>query len=295
MYLRAVNRRLSPITTSFVLVLQIATALIPPLTYAKGPKTSGSFALASSMNSARAGQIAAILDDGRLLIAGGFTKANTVTDSAEIYDPVKMSFATADNMTTARAQYVSVKLLDGRVLVIGGGSGAVGNSSAEIYDPGLGSFISTGSMTVPRFDFSATLLKDGTVLVAGGFNPSGGVKVFASAEIYDPATGLFSSSGKMNTPRAQHTATLLNDGHVLLAGGTTGSGYISSAELYDSVMNTFASTGGCAGRERCIRRLSSRTAGYSSHAGSATLVRSISLPRAKSMIRRAGHSARLAK
>jgi hypothetical protein len=71
------------------------------------------------------------------------------------------------------------------------------------------------------------LLKNGKVLVAGGFG------AITSAELFDPVSGSFSSTGSMGTGRSDHTATLLNDGKVLVTGGRDKSAAPSkTAELY---------------------------------------------------------------
>ena len=77
------------------------------------------------------------------------------------------------------------------------------------------------SMTVERRGHTATRLSDGRVLIAGGESSSGALN---QAEIYDPASAMFSATGNMGTARADHTATLLSDGRVLLAGGRDGAG-----------------------------------------------------------------------
>src|SRR5205809_8112086 len=87
-----------------------------------------------------------------------------------------------------------------------------------------GTFARTGEMHVARIDHTATLLNDGRVLVAGGglsyIGPGSWLyTVHASAELYDPATGAFAPADDMTTPRAAHTATMLADGRVLIAGG----------------------------------------------------------------------------
>ena len=108
-------------------------------------------------------------------------------------------------------------------------------------------FKATGSMVTGRANHSATLLKDGRVLVTGGlvaFRPLGSTST-ASAELYDPTVGTFSSTGSMGNPRYWHTATLLTNGKVLITGGHVGGGLggPASAELFDPVSGTFAPTG----------------------------------------------------
>jgi len=116
-------------------------------------------------------------------------------------------------------------------------------------------FVPTGSMHTAREDATATLLKNGKVLIAGGDDVFDVDKNFyASAEIYDPATGKFTKTGSMTAARAQATAVLLSDGRVLIAGGSgcadpkhctnvRGSDSLTSAEIYDPVTGKFTRTG----------------------------------------------------
>ena len=98
-----------------------------------------------------------------------------------------------------------------------------------------------------RSSHTATLLPNGKVLIAGGFGSSG---YLSSAELYDPASGMWSSTGGLSTARYEHTATLLPNGKVLVAGGENGSGSLSSAELYDPASGMWSSTGSLSSARR---------------------------------------------
>jgi hypothetical protein len=118
------------------------------------------------------------------------------------------------------------------------------SNAAQIYDPATGKFKPTGSMADARTKHTATRLKNGRVLVVGGADLSDGIDNLATAEIYDPATGKFTPTGSMAQGRAEHTATLLADGRVLVAGGYGGgTNTLSSAEIYDPATGKFAPTG----------------------------------------------------
>ena len=127
-------------------------------------------------------------------------------------------------------------LLSGEVLFAGGDNGR--STSAELYDPVRGTFTSTGNMAWSRVWHTLNLLPNGMVLTTGGETESGGSAAGSdSAELYDPSAGIFLATGKMAARRETHTATLLNDGRVLIAGGVFwGIGIfpetLLSAELY---------------------------------------------------------------
>jgi putative Ig domain-containing protein/thrombospondin type 3 repeat protein/galactose oxidase-like protein len=103
--------------------------------------------------------------------------------------------------------------------------------------------LTTGSMTTgaDRRHATVTKLLDGRVLIAGG-NSTDVASIFSSAYVYDPATESFALTGSLNTARTLHTATLLPNGKVLIAGGFNGAS-LGSAELYDPVSGTFSATG----------------------------------------------------
>jgi len=150
-------------------------------------------------------------------------------------------------MTTPRANAAAIRLRDGRVLICGGtATGEVGGvlSSAELYDPAARTFAPTAAMTVARAGQTITMLRDGRALIVGGVQNAGFRSQLASAEIYDPASGTFSATGSMSTPREGHTATMLRDGRVLIVGGSSnGVRSLDSAEIYDPSSGTFSPTG----------------------------------------------------
>jgi N-acetylneuraminic acid mutarotase len=142
-------------------------------------------------------------------------------------------------MMEVRSEATITLLNDGRVLVAGGQFFGVG--TAELYDPNSGTWSTTGSMTAGRIGHTATLLPDGTVLAVGGYtNDTSGnfATQLASAELYDPASGTWTPAGSMLEAHIDHTATLLLNGTVLVAGGTSELGP-AGAELYDPAAATW--------------------------------------------------------
>jgi hypothetical protein len=143
-------------------------------------------------------------------------------------------------MSYGRGMHTATLLRDGEVLVAGGMHG----SNAELYEPAAGRFRPSGSMMVTSSTFgrilpTATLIADGRVLVAGGTALVPGFDGFSGAEIYDPASGLFTATGSMSVPRFGHTATMLLTGKVLIAGGSSTTTVHASAELHDPSQGVF--------------------------------------------------------
>jgi len=170
--------------------------------------------------------------------------ANPSESASATVSVVAGGFAETGSMHSARSGHTATLLKDGRVLIDGGGDG-----SAELFDPVSGTFSLTGPPVTRRLDASATLLADGRVLIAGGLEvtvppPGSPLPKLNTAEIFDPATGQFTPTGNMLALRWKHSATLLANGKVLIAGGN-GDGFctIASTELFDPTSGTFSPAG----------------------------------------------------
>src|SRR5947207_5776232 len=146
-------------------------------------------------------------------------------------------------LVVPRTAHAATVLTDGRILITGGRDSA-GNivSVSVIVDPATETSTAGATLTTPRVDHTATLLPNGKVLVAGGTGASGSV---TSAEIFDPsnpAAGFRMLSATMGAARARHTATVLNDGKVLIAGGDdAGTAETGTAEIFDPATESFSS------------------------------------------------------
>jgi hypothetical protein len=162
--------------------------------------------------------------------------------SAELYDPATGKFQPTGEMNLARVGQAAVLLRSGKVLVVGGWIGHGCTDSAELYDPATGKFTTISKMTTKRGQPSATLLANGDVLLAGGADRGDTPGGIASAEVFHAATLTFEPVCSMHYGRISHTATLLNDGRVLIAGGR-GERLTASAELYDPKTKQFTLTG----------------------------------------------------
>lgn len=230
-----------PITVKVTDALSQASPDTPFTIRVSLARPAAAFTPTGSMKFARSQHSATLLNDGKVLVAGGVVGVGGVPDAtAEVYGAGVFT-DTMGPMTAARAGHTATLLNDGtgRVLIAGGSAA----KPAELYNPATGTFGATGSLITARLTTTATLLPSGKVLVAGGSTPTS--DAIDAAEFYDPATGTFTATkGTLNSFRSGHTATLLNTGQVLVAGGITGiRSPTATAELYDPATDKFTATG----------------------------------------------------
>ncbi|XXY44649.1 kelch repeat-containing protein [Sorangium sp. So ce269] len=160
---------------------------------------------------------------------------------AVLVDPVWVQ--TVGAMNVARSAHTATLLRSGKVLVAGGldmrpfEGVTLTVDSAELYDPAADSWSSTETeyMRHARGGHTATLLPSGKVLVAGGVLADfyEGDTPLDSAELYDPETRTWTDAAPMRHARAEHTATLLPSGKVLVAGGYPVDFGDEDVELYE--------------------------------------------------------------
>ena len=158
------------------------------------------------------------LPDGSVLVAGGVhitdypTTTERVTADGGAPGP---QLPSAEGFRT----HTATLLDDGRLLVAGGyRSGSLGGA----YLLQDGAFVETGALVLDRFAHRATRLLDGRVLITAGLTTVGGPAdnvEETSSELFDPDLGEFVLAADLLEPRFSHTATLLNDGRVLVCGG----------------------------------------------------------------------------
>jgi N-acetylneuraminic acid mutarotase len=213
--------------------------------------TKGIFSPSTDLHFGRINHTATLLANGLVLVVGGQYNGNTL-DSAELYNPATNTWTNTGSLHLARSYHTATLLSNGQVLVVGGShwaspplfsQGTPPGSAldvAELYDPTSGKWTVTDSLHTARYCHTATLLANGEVLVTGGI---GGKKtgsapsnfedanlrgfpglnrasdIEASAELYDPKTKSWTVTGSLPVALWSHSATLLPNDQVLVAGG----------------------------------------------------------------------------
>jgi N-acetylneuraminic acid mutarotase len=210
---------------------------------------------AGELREARSRTHAVLLGSGEVLVVGSDNICEAATagsDSVEIGEPEAGTWKRGRRLPKPHDRPVLVALPDGRALLTGGltgeDDGPLAFSSTYVFDPATRSWSRTGLLNTARYDPGVAVLADGRVLVAGGSyidrrqRPS----VLDSSELWDPATGKWSRTGKLLRPRTGGQAVTLADGRVLLVGGVgdrDGEIRRATAEIYDPATGEWQGAG----------------------------------------------------
>jgi N-acetylneuraminic acid mutarotase len=216
----------------------------------------------ASMNVQRYQHVAVLLPNGNVMVAygpgpgayyPGTIGPTNAQGSAEIYNQATNTW-TPIGMTLQLPGFSTTKLANGQVLLVGGTSASTYGVTnlAQIFSPATNTWSIAAPLNTAREYHTATLLQNGKVLVVGGDTtidytvnfPSQYPPVLASVELYDPATNTWTAAASLITGRTLHTATLLANGKVLVAGGIDSNGvFVPTAEIYDPSANTWSAAG----------------------------------------------------
>jgi N-acetylneuraminic acid mutarotase len=206
---------------------------------------SGVFTSTGSLDTQRKRHRATLLTNGTVLVEGGASLSNgdpvnEGTPTAEIYNPRSKVWSRVQDMHIGRTEHDATLLMDGNVLVTGGLSAF---DTSDLYNAPRRTFSQATGVLEPRQRHIAILLSHpawgslvGKVLIIGGAatgnSAFGGIaRALDSVEIYDPASREITSFGTMTATRQNHTATMLQDGRILIAGGVDSPVFSGTAEL----------------------------------------------------------------
>ena len=161
------------------------------------------------------------LKDGRVLVAGGYDVNGDATDTAELYTVGTGGWTLLTSvMSTPRTLHAATILPDGFVLVSGGQNTlGVYQASADLFDPATSEWTVAGNMVNQRGFHTLTLLPSGNVMTVGGQNLGGFPTTLNSAELYVSALRIWQSTASIQDGRTRHSATLMTNGEVIVAGG----------------------------------------------------------------------------
>ncbi|HUP70257.1 MAG TPA: kelch repeat-containing protein [Acidimicrobiales bacterium] len=215
--------------------------------------TTGSLAAGRSYPEGHRNHSATVLPSGKVFVFSGCRMGPCA--SSELYDPTTGKWSTAAPAPAPCYDHTATLLpTTGQVLVVGCGDSA---KTTQLYNPTTNTWSPTGELNHSRLSHRASLLQDGRVLVSGGGYGTGDtpepVSYSRTAEIYNPVAGTWSSTGDMQSGRYLHSATVLADGRVLVAGGCddvnkiddsfTCDVVLATAEIFTPTLGTWSPTG----------------------------------------------------
>lgn len=229
---------------------KIPTLTTPSICANPIARQSGTWKQAGAINTARefyeATPLGTVNGQGKILISGGRNIVLSPVATSELYNPIDLRFTSSSSMKVPRYNHTATKMNDFSVLIAGGRTNdTTVTNKCEIYDIASSSFSNTVDMSSPRIYHTATALFNGNVLIVGGSSDASGSSILKTCQIFNSKTNSFITCPDMSFARAGHTATLLDNGKVLIFGGMTSNAsgtktYRNDAEIYDPATNSFS-------------------------------------------------------
>jgi N-acetylneuraminic acid mutarotase len=179
-------------------------------------------------------QEATALDNGRVLLSGGQT-AGVRTANCFLFDPVLNTVTATGSLPITLDAHSTIKLQNGNVLTAGGYTTTGGNAdtlNCYLYNTVAGTWSLTGTLPFARRYPISILLNSGRVLLTGGYGDAQSPTAVNNCNIYDPATGIWSTTGSMITRRYLHSLVLLPNGNVMAFAGNNGANFLAT-EIYN--------------------------------------------------------------
>lgn len=193
--------------------------------------SSGTWSSAGSMAAARYLHTVTRAPDGSVVVMGGYNSSQGYLGSIEIYENDGTWSQPGVSLSYNRYRHAAILLPSGRILAMGGYSSSYGYTTAvESFDSVSRQVSSEPSLLNGRVYHFAALLATGQILLGGGYTPGGGEAGYAAAHLYDPSVGATAEGPLTVVGHDTHTATMLLDGRVLVAGGYP---YSTATETYD--------------------------------------------------------------
>jgi N-acetylneuraminic acid mutarotase len=199
----------------------------------------GNWTAAGPLQTPRTDAQCITLNNGRVILIGGYDVNGTDLSSVEVFDPGTNQWSAGPSLNTPRGDMAATLLRDGRVVVSGGylDTGMVSNS-AEVFDPTTSQWTNLATpFSFARASHIGVETTPGKIILVGGLNDY--ADSLTSVEQLDIGSGQLTSLGDLNIPRAYFAMTTTADGNLIITGGTNSSSLsLTSTEIYDTTRGT---------------------------------------------------------